>query len=414
MATVSVIIPAYNHAAFLAETIESVLNQMWRDYEVIMVDDGSRDETPQVAAQFGSAIYYIRQANQGMATTRNNGIRHASGEIISFLDDDDLWHPDYLSTVVSHFQEDPSLAALHTGFVLTGDRQGFDYPGASSRTVPAHELYDRLIERGFFPPSSVSVRRSCLESVGLFDESLQGLADWELWLRICREHKFIGIPDRLVKYRLHAGGLSSNVQHMTEDHIKAVRKHFGPPEGQVNTWARDKRRAYAFAYRSAAFEYNIQGKSDEAWRFIKQAVPIWPEILNRLDTFYELACGDQAKGYRGKAELLHIDRNEAEMLKGLDRIFTQSEPALESVRRPAYGNAYLALAILSDQAGHWSAARRHLFQAIKANPRLLASYPVMRRLVKTCAGKKVVRLSQKVLGNQPSTDPYALTTLPQR
>jgi glycosyltransferase involved in cell wall biosynthesis len=391
MATVSVIIPAYNHAAFLTETIEGVLNQMWRDYEVIMVDDGSRDETPQVAAQFGSAIYYIRQANQGMATTRNNGIRRASGEIISFLDDDDVWHPDYLSTVVSHFQEDPSLAALHTGFVLTGDRRGFDYPGASSRTVPAHELYDRLIERGFFPPSSVSVRRSCLESVGLFDESLQGLADWELWLRICREHKFIGIPDRLVKYRLHAGGLSSNIQHMTEDHMKAVRKHFGPPEDPVSTWPTDKRRAYAFAYRYAAFEYSNQGKLDEAWHYMGRAVPIWPEILNRLDTFYELACGDQAKGYRGKAELLHIDRNEAEMLSRLGTLFAETEPSIERWRRPAYGNTYLALAMLSDQAGNWAAARHYMNQAVKANPHLLTSYPVVRRGLKLYAGQRVIK-----------------------
>jgi glycosyltransferase involved in cell wall biosynthesis len=414
MTTVSVIIPAYNHAAFLRQAIESVLNQTWHDLEIIVVDDGSHDETPQIAAKYESAIHYIRQANQGMAATRNNGIRHSAGDLISFLDDDDVWLPNYLLTVVSYFQADPSLAAIHTGFQLTSDEEGRDFPRQGTQTVSAAELYNRLIENGFFPPSSVSVRRSCLDSVGLFDERLQGCADWELWLRICREHKFIGIPDVLIKYRLHAGGLSSNVQHMTEDRLKAIHKHFGPPEGQVNTWARDKRRAYAFAYRSAAFEYSIQGNSDELWRFIKQAVPIWPEILTRMDTFYELACGDQPRGYRGKAELLDMDRNGAEMLKGLDMLFAQSEPALESMRRPAYGNAYLALAILNDQAGRWAAARRYLFQAIKADPRLLASYPVMRRLVKTCAGKKVVRLSQKVLGNQLSTDPYALTTLPQR
>ena len=139
-------------------------------------------------------------------------------------------------------------------------------------------------------------------TVGFFDEELQGYADWELWLRICREHKFIGIPDILIKYRIHAGGLSSNVQHMTEDRLRAIRKHFGPPDGEAATWTADKRRAYAYAYRTAAFEYSMQGKTDEAWRYLDQAVTIWPDIFARLDTFYELACGNQPRGYRGHPE----------------------------------------------------------------------------------------------------------------
>ena len=400
MTTVSVVIPAYNHATFLKTTIESVLSQTWQDLEVIVVDDGSPDETPDVAAQFGSAIRYIRQENQGMAATRNNGIRHASGDVISFLDDDDLWLPGYLSTVVPYFDADPSLAAIHTGHQLTGDREGYDYPGVGTRTMSAHDLYDSLIENGFFPPSGVSVRKSCLGLVGLFDENLQGFVDWELWLRICRDYKFIGIPDVLVKYRLHAGGLSANVKHMTEDRLKAVYKHFGPPEGEVSAWPTDKRRAYAFAYRMAAFEYGMQGESDEAWRYMQQAMSIWPEMLNRLDTFYELACGDQAKGYRGEAELLDLERNSAELLRRLDAVFVDADPALHSMRGLAFGYAFLALAMLSDQAGQWARARQHLVQAFKANPRLLASYPVVRRMLKLCAGQRLVSFGPAVLGKQ--------------
>jgi glycosyltransferase involved in cell wall biosynthesis len=247
MPAVSIVIPAYNHARFLKGTIESALAQTWRDYEIVVVDDGSKDDTPAVAAHFGDAIRYIRQANQGMAATRNTALRHATGDVISFLDDDDLWLPNYLATVMSYFQVDSTLAAAHTGYQLTSDEEGRDFPGHSSRTVPSADLYATLIEGGFFPPSSVSVRRIILDTVGFFDEGLQGYADWELWLRICHEYKFIGIPEELVKYRIHAGGLSSNVQHMTEDRLKAIRKHFGPPEGDAAAWPADKRRAYAFA-----------------------------------------------------------------------------------------------------------------------------------------------------------------------
>jgi glycosyltransferase involved in cell wall biosynthesis len=411
MVTVSVVIPAYGHANFLKTTIESILGQTYEDYEIIVVDDGSPDDTPRVAAEFGSAIRYIRQRNQGMAAARNTGIRHASGEVISFLDDDDLWLPAYLSTVVPHFQADPGLAALHTGYRLTTDEDGQDFPCRGTQTVPSHELYDTLIEAGFFPPSSVSVRASCLQSVGVFDEGLQGLADWDLWLRICREYRFTGIPDVLVKYRLHAGGLSSNAQHMTEDRLKAVCKHFGPPEGQVTAWPRDKRRAYSFAYRTAAFEYGIRGQSEDAWRFLRQAVSVWPEVLERLDTFYELACGDQSRGYRGKPELLDLERNGAQMLEGLDALFAEAGPSLESMRRPAYGNAYLALAMLSDQAGDWRAARRYLLRAVRANPHLLSSYSVVRRLLKLCAGRRLVSIGQTMLASQRRDRPCTNNSL---
>ena len=369
MIKVSVVIPAYNHASFLQKTIESVLAQTWRDYEIIVVDDGSQDATPAVAAQFGAALRYIRQANRGMAATRNTGIQAASGELISFLDDDDLWLPDYLATVVPHFQADPSLAAMYTGYQLTSGEEGRDFPKQGTRTVPANSLYDQLIEGGFFPPSSVSVRKSCLDSIGFFDENLQGYADWELWLRICKEHRFIGIPDVLIKYRIHSGGLSSNVEHMTEDHLKAVRKHFGLSQGEAAAWTVEKRRAYAFAYRTAAFEYSIRGQSDQAWEYIIRAAIIWPETLARLDTFYEFACGDQPRGYRGQAELLDIEANGAELLQRLDGLFAAGIPALAGYRHAACGSAYLALGMLSEQAGRWGSARRFYGQAIRENPR---------------------------------------------
>jgi glycosyltransferase involved in cell wall biosynthesis len=394
MPAVSIVIPAYNHAKFLKGTIESALAQTWRDYEIVVVDDGSKDDTPAVAAQFGEAIHYVRQANQGMAATRNTALRHATGAIISFLDDDDLWLPNYLATVVPYFQADASLAAVHTGYQLTSDEAGRDYPGHSSRTVPADQLYDTLIEGGFYPPSSVSVRRRILDQVGFFDEGLQGYADWELWLRICRAHKFIGIPKELIKYRIHAGGLSSNVQHMTDDRLKAVRKHFGPPDGAAAAWPIGKRRAYAFAYRTAAFEYNIQDKADEAWRYLEQAMATWPDICQRLDTFYEMACGNQPRGQRGAVNLLDIERNGSELIGRLDRLFSQAPSEIAPLKGVAYGNAYLALAMLSDQAEQWGAGRRYLRQAVRAEPRLAASPNVMYRYLKLLLGRHSQTLKQ--------------------
>ena len=156
MTLVSVVIPAYGHAHFLKQTIDSILAQTWQDYEIIVVDDGSPDDTHAVAAQYGTAIHYIPQENQGMAAARNRGIREANGDLISFLDDDDLWLPEYLATVVPHFEADADLAALHTGHQLTSDQDGQDFPSGGTWTVPSGELYETLIENGFFPPCCVA------------------------------------------------------------------------------------------------------------------------------------------------------------------------------------------------------------------------------------------------------------------
>jgi len=165
-------------------------------------------------------------------------------------------------------------------------------------------------------------------------------------------------------------------------------KHFGPPEGDPAGWPEDKRRAYGFAYRSAAWGYLQQGQPDEAWRYLARAASTYPPILERLDTFYELACGDQPRGYRGQADRLDIQANGADMLRRLAALFA-ADPSLRALEGVAYGHAYLALAMLSDQAGDWAAARRYLWQAAWRHPGLL-SPSFLRRLLKVSAGKRAV------------------------
>ncbi len=149
-----------------------------------------------------------------------------------------------------------------------------------------------------------------------------------------------------------------------------------------------KRRAYGFAYRSTAWGYLQQGQPDEAWRYLARAASTYPPILERLDTFYELACGDQPRGYRGQADRLDIQTNGAEMLQRLAALFA-ADPSLRALEGVAYGNAYLALAMLSDQAGDWATARRYLWQAARRHPGLL-SPSFLRRLLKLSAGKRLV------------------------
>jgi glycosyltransferase involved in cell wall biosynthesis len=389
--TVSVVIPAYNHASYLRQTIASALAQTWRDFETIVIDDGSTDNTAEVAASFGDAIRYIRQANRGIAGARNTGIKQARGEFISLLDDDDLWEPDYLESVIPIFRQYPDTMAVHTGWQGI-DKTGRKLPARSTTTVPPAQTYETLIAGGFFTGACVTIRKTCLDQVGLFDETLQGCDDLDLWLRISRTHTFRGVSKVLVLYRMHEGGLSANGLHMFRDYLKVISKHFGPCQGDPLEWPDVKRYAYGLAYRWGAFAYIQQGQLDEGWQHLRKAVQFCPKLLGRLDTFYELACGDQPREFRGIVRLMDIERNGLEMLSRLDALFAELDPNLKSIRRSAYGNAHLAMGMLSDQAGQWASARRHLFQAVKFDPRFLCSYYVVRRLLKLRCGKRLVSI----------------------
>lgn len=398
---VSVVIPAYNHAAYLTETIRSALNQTFRDFEVVVVDDGSSDDTPDVAASFGEEIRYIRQANSGMAGSRNTGIQAARGQFIGFLDDDDLWEPTYLAEVMSIMQSDHEIAACYVGVqIIDGDGELLSQ--VSTKTVLSGTLYDVLIDGGFFPPSTVTVRKTCLNEVGLFDRNLQGYADWDMWLRISRRFRIVGIPRVLVRYRVHHGGLSSNVEHMFEDNMRAAAKHFGPPEGPVSQWPILRRRAYASAYFAAALSYFQRNDRKAAREYLTQAFCIYPDLSSRLDVFYELACGNQPRGWRGQFLGYDFETNRTTLLESLDLIFYSEETGSElvQVRNTAYGNAHLALGLLAYGSGRMADSRRHFLKAVRYHPTLAREPQVASRWLKSLLGDRVLNDLRKRFGNR--------------
>ena len=385
---VSIVMAAYNHARYIDKAIASALAQTWQDFELIVVDDGSVDATGQVVSQFGDPVRYIFQQNRGQGGARNRGIANTRGHYLCFLDDDDLWEPEYLATVMSVFQQHPLTDALYTGYRIM-DGEGKVLPQRSCRVVPPHEMLDALTRGGWFPPLVVTVRKACLDEVGPLDETLRGNDDWDLWLRIARKHTFRGIPELLARYRIHAGGLSVDVGHMLQDQKRAVTKQFGPEEGDPASWPRDRRRAYGTIYRTAALAYIQSGDPDEGRRLLRRAVSIDPDLLRQFDLMYELALDDQPRGYRGDVTHLSLPANAAKLLHTLDVLLTGASAPVQSLRRTAYGNAFLTLGMLSDQFGDWAAARRYMVQAVSANPRLLASRSVTRRFVKLSCGKRL-------------------------
>jgi len=387
---VSVIIPTYNRADYLPQALQSVFDQTLDPFEVIVVDDGSTDNTTDVVRAFEPRVRYFRHDhNKGVSAARNSGLEAAQGEIIAWLDADDLWEPDFLATLIPLLAADPRLDGVYSGFVLM-DAAGNILPQSSQRVVPPSDLFSSLIDTNLIVTPAIVARKKCFEQVGNFDPQFGIAEDYDMWLRLAKVFTIMGLPAPLVRIRVHESNTLQDTAAFSRFRLAVIQKHFGPLEGALPTWPEDKRRAYAQTFRSIALRYIQDGQPDEGWQFLEKAVSIRPALLGQLDTYYELACGDQPRGYRGQADLLDIEGNGAEMLRRLDRLFAEAGPTLEPLRRRAYGNACLALGLLSDLADRSKVARCYLLHAAITCPSLLVTSQLPCKLLKTCMGSRVI------------------------
>lgn len=389
---VSVIIPSYNHAHYLACALESVLHQTFADWEAIVVDDGSTDNTRSVAAGFNdSRVHYIYQENQGLSAARNTGIRAAVGEYLTFLDADDEWHPSFLSTCVGALSRnrDPRIVGVYTSNVFM-DETGRILPQAGVSVVPPHELRATQVVSRFSPPvHAVMIRADVVREVGMFDEALHAAEDLDLWLRVTRRYTLLGIPEPLARYRIYTGSMSSDAAKMYQNRMAVMSKHFGPEEGDPAQWSPDKRLAYSSRYRESAFAYMAQGEKETGWALLLRAACISPSVLTEQQTYYVMACLDQPRGYRGQVAGRDMSSTGAEILRDLQVHTVAADEPLRSLYRVARGSACLALAQLADQAGDWRLARGYMWQAFLASPGSLFTKSAVRRMVKLAMGKRL-------------------------
>jgi glycosyltransferase involved in cell wall biosynthesis len=390
--TVSVVIACYNLGHYLHHALNSVLNQSFTRWEAIVVDDGSTDNTQEVASKYTDGrIRYVGQANRGVSAARNLGLSLANGEFVAFLDADDEWDDQFLEVCVRELRsrEDLTCVVVQPRFI---DETGSLLPRRSQyHHVQSSEFRSRLLEGGFFPAHCILCRAHAVRQVGMFDESLRFVEDTDLWLRILASGGAMAtIPESLARYRILPSSASTKTPLMHSSRMRVLSKNLGVAEGDPCAWSTEQRKAYAMVHRTAALGYLQQLDDDTAWHWMSEAVALWPAILTRLDTFYELALGDQPRGYRGVTSGLDIAKNGAELLQRLGALFDNGDSALQSLRRKAYGQAYLALTMLADQAGNWDQARGYMLRAIRAYPALFGDAAVRRRLAKLCAGPRII------------------------
>ncbi len=224
MTAVSVIIPTFNRAQRVTRAVSSVLYQTFRDFEVIVVDDGSIDDTLDRLAQFDRYIVLLRQAeNLGVSAARNAGIKAARAPLIAFLDSDDYWLPDKLGTQVAFFKQAPEAVACQTE--ETWIRRGRRVNPRSIHLKPSGDIFLPSLKLCLVSPSAVMVKASLLHDVGLFDESLPACEDYDLWLRISCRYPIDLIEEHLVvKEGGHSDQLSQRYPGMDRFRIKAMLK----------------------------------------------------------------------------------------------------------------------------------------------------------------------------------------------
>ncbi len=222
---ISVIIPAYNREKLLVEAVRSVLDQKGvpEDIEIIVVDDGSTDNTGEALASLGGEITYLRQEHSGVSRARNLGISSSRGEWIAFLDSDDLWLPGKLRAQMGFFSDHPEILLCQTEEIWV--RNGKRINPRKYHKKPSGHCFPLLLERCFISPSAVVIHRRLFDLVGFFDESLPACEDYDLWLRIgCRFA--VGLVEKplVIKRGGHPDQLSATVANLDKYRMEAIVK----------------------------------------------------------------------------------------------------------------------------------------------------------------------------------------------
>ena len=250
MPLVSIIVPVYNGASTIRETLDSVLQQSVEAFELIVIDDGSTDNTLEVVASFNDPrLSVFTYPNAGVATTRNRGVTHASAEYISFIDADDLWTPDKLARQLDAFERSPNAAVAYswTDYI---DQTG-QFIAHDQQVTFSGNVYGELLCRDFLESASnVTIRRQAFLDVGGFDSSLSGAADWDFFLRLAKCYDFVAVPYLGVLYRISNSSMSSNLSLQEQECIAVIERAYEQAPATLQSL---KPQSFSYLYQYLSF-----------------------------------------------------------------------------------------------------------------------------------------------------------------
>jgi glycosyltransferase involved in cell wall biosynthesis len=295
MPRVSVIVPTYNRRHLIGRALDSIFRQSYRDFEILVVDDGSTDDTRSVVEALGG-VRYLAQENGGPARARNFGIQHAQGELIAFLDSDDLWLTDFLETQVRVLDDHPEAALASARFSVGGREARFF---SRSQTLIAGDLYPRLYRESFMRTPCTVVRRSCLDTVGGFNEAYRWSEDQDLWLRIARRYPVAYVNRTLVRIGRDGDNTSRDVKRPLDVHLKialeVLDQNYDPARIPRSVY-RERR---AKRYLQFSRLYFLRGDGAGGWSCLRRAIAANPRAARPYRYFLEALVGSVARRWSG-------------------------------------------------------------------------------------------------------------------
>jgi len=234
MVKISVVIPTYNSLEYLPDALNSVVNQTYVDWELIIVNDGSSDKTDEwVSQQSDPRIILICQENKGKSAARNVGIERAASEYIAFLDADDYWETTKLEKQIKYIENNPEIGLVYTWTNLA-DQQCQPTGRIISSDAHGH-VWKELVQYNILACGSTPlVRRICFETVGKFDPDLPLAQDWDMWIRIAAKYPFGVIKEPLVRYRQHRNNTSKNLEFMQQCNTLVLERAFASASTDVS------------------------------------------------------------------------------------------------------------------------------------------------------------------------------------
>lgn len=290
MPRVSVIIPAYNAEAFIGEALESVLQQTVRPEEIIVVDDGSTDRTAEIARSFGPPVIVISEHVGGSGPARNLAISRSTGEWLAFLDADDVWLPEKQERQLAAIG--PETRLVCSDRINIGDLRGLPVVQGALQPQKNGAGFVEILLGNFINTSTVMLRRDAFYEAGTFptDDELIVAQDWDLWVRVTYKHPIVALPEPLVKYRLHPGGSSRQLDKMIMGRIGVVHRALHRPKGKALPWA-TKRRIWAATHLANGNDAAKSGRNPTAWRLLLRSVLAFPLQREAYVSLARLALG---------------------------------------------------------------------------------------------------------------------------
>ena len=281
MSTISVIIPAYNAERTIIKTVESVIQQTFSDFEIIVIDDGSTDRTLELLRDIkDNRLKIFSYENGGLPVARNRGIARATGEFISFIDADDLWTPDKLELQLAALQQNSEAGVAYswTAYFIDGREESiFPY----NPVFFEGNVYDKLLVNNFVASgSNILARKKAIESVGKFEPTLKSCEDWDYYIRLAAKWHFVLVPQHQILYRQSLNTMTSKVEIMEKEALRVIERAYqsAPPEYQFL-----KNRSLAWIYQYCTQQYlknstdisTVKKASQKFWT----AIRLHPQML---------------------------------------------------------------------------------------------------------------------------------------